>query len=60
MQARTFTEVETPYGKVRVKVRARATSRPSTRTAASSRVETGVALKQIIAEANYAYLKRTR
>ncbi len=58
VQARTWVEVETPHGKVRDQgFRATALSRPNTKTAANSRVATGLALKHIIAEANFAYLK---
>ena len=61
VQARTWTEVETPHGKVRIKVsERRQLCARNTKTAAGWRSQTGVALKHIIAEANYAYLKQTR
>ncbi len=41
-------------------LRAKAISRPNTRTAGKLALATGVALKHIIAEANYAYLNRSR
>ncbi len=59
VQARRWVEVETPHGKVRMKVSERsfAPEYEDCRTLARS---TGVALKDIIAEANFAYLKNHR
>ena len=60
VQARTFTEVDTQYGKVRVKVSGEGYYAPEYEDCRKLAVATGVALKHIIAEANYAYLNRTR
>ena len=60
VQARSFTEVETPHGKVRIKVSAEGSYAPEYEDCRKLAAETGVALKHIIAEANYAYLKLTR
>jgi uncharacterized protein (TIGR00299 family) protein len=59
VQARRWVEVETPHGKVRMKVSERsfAPEYEDCRTLARS---TGVALKDIIAEANFAYSKNHR
>ena len=60
VQARSFTEVDTPHGKVRIKVSAEGSYAPEYEDCRKLAAETGVALKHIIAEANYAYLKLTR
>jgi uncharacterized protein (TIGR00299 family) protein len=60
VQARTFTEVETPYGTVKIKVSAEGSYAPEYEDCRKLAAQSGVALKQIIAEANYAYLKLTR
>jgi uncharacterized protein (TIGR00299 family) protein len=60
VQGRTFTEVETPYGKVNIKVSSEGSYAPEYEDCRRLAAESGVALKQIIAEANYAYLKLTR
>jgi pyridinium-3,5-bisthiocarboxylic acid mononucleotide nickel chelatase len=60
VQARTFTEVETPYGKVKIKVSAEGSYAPEYEDCRKLAAQSGVALKQIFAEANYAYLKLTR
>ena len=60
MQARSFTEVDTQYGTIRVKVSAEGYYAPEYEDCRKIAVATGVALKHIIAEANYAYLNRTR
>ena len=60
VQARSFTEVETPYGKVKIKVSSEGSYAPEYEDCRKLAAESGVALKQIIAEANYAYLKLTR
>jgi hypothetical protein len=59
VQARRWVEVETPHGKVRMKVSERsfAPEYEDCRTLARA---TGIALKDIIAEANFAYLKNNR
>jgi hypothetical protein len=60
VQARSFTEVETPYGKVQMKVSAEGSYAPEYEDCRKLAAQSGVALKQVIAEANYAYLKLTR
>jgi pyridinium-3,5-bisthiocarboxylic acid mononucleotide nickel chelatase len=60
VRARTFTEVETPYGKVRVKVSSEGDFAPEYEDCRKLAVASGAPLKQIIAEATYAYLNRTR
>ena len=60
VQARSFTEVETPYGKVKMKVSAEGSYAPEYEDCRKIAADSGVALKQVIAEANYAYLKLTR
>ncbi len=60
VQARSWTEVETRYGKVRVKVSAEGSYAPEYEDCRRLALESGVALKQILAEANYAYLHRSR
>jgi len=60
VQARTWTEVETQYGRVRVKVSGEGYYAPEYEDCRKLARESGVALKTIIAEANYAYLNRTR
>ncbi len=53
-------EVETPHGKVRIKVSSEGSFAPEYEDCRRLAAQTGVPLKQIIAEANYAYLKLTR
>jgi uncharacterized protein (TIGR00299 family) protein len=60
VRARTFTEVETPFGKVRVKVSSEGDFAPEYEDCRKLAVERSVPLKQVIAEATYAYLNRTR
>jgi pyridinium-3,5-bisthiocarboxylic acid mononucleotide nickel chelatase len=60
VQARTFTEVETPHGKVKIKVSSEGSYAPEYEDCRALAAQTGVPLKQILAEANYAYLKLTR
>jgi pyridinium-3,5-bisthiocarboxylic acid mononucleotide nickel chelatase len=57
VQARNFVEVETPHGKVRVKVAGDGSYAPEYEDCRKLAHEQGIALKQIIAEANYAYMK---
>ncbi len=59
VQARRWVEVETPHGKVRIKVSERSFAPEYEDCRALARA-TGVALKDIIAEANFAYLKNNR
>jgi uncharacterized protein (TIGR00299 family) protein len=60
LQARSFTEVTTPYGGVRIKVSGDGGYAPEYEDCRKLAEESGVALKHIIAEANYAYLKLSR
>lgn len=60
VRARTFTDVETPYGKIKIKVSSEGDFAPEYEDCRRLAVQSGVPLKQIIAEATYAYLNRTR
>jgi uncharacterized protein (DUF111 family) len=60
VQSRAWAEVETPHGKVRMKVSSEGNYAPEYEDCRKLAMETGVALKQIIAEANFAYLNKTR
>jgi uncharacterized protein (TIGR00299 family) protein len=60
VQTREFTEVETPHGKVRVKVSAEGSYAPEYEDCRRLALESGVALKQILAEANFAYLNQSK
>jgi pyridinium-3,5-bisthiocarboxylic acid mononucleotide nickel chelatase len=59
VQARHSVEVETPHGKVRMKV-AEHSFAPEYEDCRALARATGAALKDIIAEANFAYLKNSR
>ena len=59
VEARQWVEVETPHGKVRIKVSEHSFAPEYEDCRALARA-TGVALKDIIAEANFAYLKNNR
>jgi uncharacterized protein (DUF111 family) len=52
--------VKTPHGEVRVKVSGEGAYAPEYEDCRKLAEESGVALKHIIAEANYAYLNRSR
>jgi uncharacterized protein (TIGR00299 family) protein len=60
VQSRTWAEVETQYGKVRIKVSSEGGYAPEYEDCRTLAMASGVALKHIIAEANYAYLNRSR
>ncbi len=60
VQPRTWTEVATPYGKVRVKVGGDGTYAPEYEDCKKAALESGAPLKKVIAEANYAYLNLSR
>jgi uncharacterized protein (TIGR00299 family) protein len=60
VQDRSFTEVTTPHGSVRIKVSGDGGYAPEYEDCRKLAEESGVALKHIIAEANYAYLKLSR
>jgi uncharacterized protein (DUF111 family) len=57
VQTRTIVEVETPHGKVRMKVSGEGSYAPEYEDCRRLALETGAPLKQILAEANQAYLK---
>ena len=59
VQERRWVEVETPYGKVRMKV-AEKSFAPEYEDCRALARATGAALKDVIAEANFAYLKNNR
>ena len=60
VQARDFTAVETPHGQVRMKVSAEGSYAPEYEDCRRLARESGVALRQILAEANFAYLNRSK
>jgi uncharacterized protein (DUF111 family) len=60
VQSRTWTEVETRYGAVRVKVSGDGRYTPEFEDCRKLAAASGVALKDVIAEANYAYRDRSR
>ena len=60
VQARRWEEVETPFGKVRMKVSSEGYYAPEYEDCRKLAMESGVALKHVIAEANFAYLSRSR
>jgi len=60
VQARSFQHVETPHGAVRMKVSAEGDYAPEYEDCRKLARATGVALKHIIAEANYAYLNQSK
>jgi uncharacterized protein (DUF111 family) len=60
VQARHWKEVETQYGKVRVKVSSEGYYAPEYEDCRKLAEASGVALKHIIAEANFAYLNQLK
>jgi pyridinium-3,5-bisthiocarboxylic acid mononucleotide nickel chelatase len=60
VQARRWVEVETPHGQVRMKVSGEGAYAPEYEDCRRVAQESGVALKEVIAQANYAYLKNSR
>ena len=60
VQARSFVEVETTHGKVRIKVSSDGSYAPEYEDCRSLALASGTALKQVIAEANYAYMKQSQ
>ena len=60
VKARHTLEVETPHGKVRIKIADNGSYAPEYEDCRKLARETGVPLKQILAEANLAYQKHTR
>ena len=57
VQARSFVDVETPHGSVRIKVSGEGSYAPEYEDCRKLAREAGVPLKQILAEASLAYLK---
>jgi uncharacterized protein (DUF111 family) len=60
VQARSWVDVETPHGKVRMKVSGEGSYAPEYEDCKRIALESGVPLKQILAEANYAYAKNSQ
>ena len=60
VQARHWVDVETPHGKVRMKVSSEGAYAPEYEDCRRIAQESGVPLKDVIAEANFAYLKNSR
>jgi pyridinium-3,5-bisthiocarboxylic acid mononucleotide nickel chelatase len=60
VQARHWVDVETPHGKVRMKVAGDGAYAPEYEDCRKIALASGVALKQVIAEANFAYLKNSK
>ena len=60
VQARRWLEVETPHGKVRMKVSGGGGYAPEYEDCRRIAQESGVALKDVIAQANFAYLKNSK
>jgi uncharacterized protein (TIGR00299 family) protein len=60
VQARSWVDVETPHGKVRVKVSGEGSYAPEYEDCRAIALASGVPLKRILAEANYAYLKNSK
>jgi uncharacterized protein (DUF111 family) len=60
VQARSFESVDTPYGAVRIKISSEGSYAPEYEDCRALAEKTGIALKHIIAEANFAWLKMSR
>jgi pyridinium-3,5-bisthiocarboxylic acid mononucleotide nickel chelatase len=60
VQVRSFVDVETEFGQVRMKVTAEGYYAPEYEDCRKLAAQSGAALKHVIAEANYAYLNRNR
>ena len=60
VQARAWSEVTTPYGKVRVKVSGDGAYMPEYEDCRKLALESGAPLQKVIAEANFAYLNQSR
>ncbi len=60
VQERRWVDVQTPHGKVRIKVSGEGAYAPEYEDCRRIAQESGVPLKHIIAEANFAYLKNSR
>jgi len=60
VKARRWVEVQTPHGAVRIKISEDGSFAPEYEDCRNIARQTGVALKEILAAANHAYLKNTR
>ena len=60
VQAREWVEVTTAHGKIRIKVSGEGAFAPEYEDCRALALSTGIALKQIVSEANYAYLKNSK
>jgi uncharacterized protein (TIGR00299 family) protein len=60
VQARHWVDLDTAHGKIRMKVSGEGAYAPEYEDCRRIALESGVPLKQIIAEANFAYLKNSR
>lgn len=60
VQARSSVEVETPYGPVRIKVSGEGNFAPEYDDCRRAAIERGVSLKEVLAQANLAYLTKIR
>jgi hypothetical protein len=60
VQSRRFVDVETPHGRLRMKVSGEGAYAPEYEDCRRIALETGTPLKQILAEANYAYLNNSK
>jgi hypothetical protein len=60
VQARRFEEVETRFGKVRMKIGSEGSYAPEYEDCRRLALEAGAALKEVIAEANYSYQKQSK
>jgi uncharacterized protein (DUF111 family) len=60
VQSRTFVEVETRFGKVRMKVSSEGSYAPEYEDCRALAIQSGAALRQIIAEANAAYFNQSK
>jgi uncharacterized protein (TIGR00299 family) protein len=60
VQTRSILEVETPHGKVRMKISGDGSFAPEYDDCRKLALDSGIPLKQILAEANLAYLKNIR
>lgn len=60
VQPRNVVAVDTPYGKINMKVAGDGNFAPEYEDCRQLALATGIALKQVIAEANFAYLNRSR
>jgi uncharacterized protein (TIGR00299 family) protein len=60
VQSRRWVDVRTPHGSVRMKVSGEGSYAPEYEDCRQLALQTGAPLKQIIAEANFEYLKNTR